>query len=96
MGKEVVTEIRENYSFYNKLLKEHKSIFQEVIEISEVSNNANFIEASKEVKHVSVEKEKFFIVTIKSSNHKLFQLKLRSKDLSKHPFFGHDSDGCAH
>lgn len=96
MGKEVAPEIRENYSYYNTLLKERKSIFHEVIEISEVGNNANFLEAAKEVKHVSVTKDIVFIVTVKSNNHKHFQFKLRCKDLSKRPFFRYDSDGGTH
>lgn len=96
MSKEIAPEIRENYLFYNALLKERKSIFQEVIEISEVGNNANFLETSKEVKHVSLSKQIIFIVTVKCNNYKHFQFKLRCKDLSQRPFFRYDSDGGAH
>ena len=56
MGKEVAPEIRENYSFYNPLLKERKSIFHEVIEISEIGNHANFLQTTKVEKYVSVNK----------------------------------------
>lgn len=96
MGKEVAPEIRDNYTFYNSLLKERKSIFQEVIEISEVGNNVNFLETVKDVQHISDKKVMHFIVNVHVKNHKFFQFKLRCKDLSQRPFFRYDSDGDTH
>ena len=40
----IIIEIRDNYVLYNTLLKERKSIFDQVIEISKVNNNANILE----------------------------------------------------
>ena len=44
MASKQFKEIQENYSFYNKLLEERKSVFSEVLEINKLSNNANTIE----------------------------------------------------
>lgn len=96
MGKEIRTEIRDNYMFYKILLEERKSIFQEVIEIKEVKNNANTLETLETIKHSSQDNKIDLIVNIKLNNYKFFQFKLRCKDLSNVPFFRYDSDGDTH
>ena len=96
MSKEVAPEIRDNYSYYNSLLKERKSIFQEVIEIYKVGNNSNFLESFKDVKHQTCNKDIHLIVTVRKQDHKYFQFKLRCQDLSRRPFFRYDSDGDTH
>lgn len=96
MSIEVAPEIRDNYSFYNSLLRERKSIFDELIEISNPSNNANYLEKTTSLKHTSQSNEILFIVNVSISNHKFFKFKLRCKDLSDRPFFRYDSDGVTH
>lgn len=96
MGKEIIESIRDNYSMYNKLLKERKSIFDAVIDISKPNNNANTLETIKAVKHPTLENSIVFIVNVKVNNHNFFQFKLRCKDLSGKPFFRFDSDGETH
>lgn len=96
MGKEVIKSIRDDYSFYTKLLKERKSMFEGVIEITEVGNNANTLERTTDVEHTSLVNDILLIVNVKVSNHKFFQFKLRCKDLCGQPFFRYDSDGDTH
>lgn len=88
--------IQENYSFYNSLLEERKSIFSEVVEINKVSNNANIIEEALPVSHPSLEDEMILIVDVKINNHNFFQFKLRYKPFFPKPFFRFDSDGDTH
>lgn len=96
MGKEIITEIRDNYALYNTLLKERKSIFDQVIEISKVNNNANILEQNAPVKHQLLSNDLVLIVNVKVNNHNFFQFKLRCKDLCGVPFFRFDSDGETH
>lgn len=96
MASKQFKEIQENYSFYNKLLEERKSVFSEVLEINKLSNNANTIEETIPVKHPSVEENMILIVDVKINNHNFFQFKLRYKSFFPKPFFRFDSDGDTH
>ncbi|MBF9253011.1 hypothetical protein I2I11_06890 [Pontibacter sp. 172403-2] len=96
MRKEVIESIRDNYSFYTKLLEERKSVFKQVIEITEVGNNANTLEQTTDVEHTHLANTILFIVNVKVSNYKFFQFKLRCKDLCAQPFFRYDNDGDTH
>jgi hypothetical protein len=96
MPLENCPEIREQYSFYNQLLKERKSIFEEVIEIKERGNRGGFLENETAVKHISLSDDITFIAAVNIKNYKSFRFKLRCKKLSGTPFFRFDSDGTAH
>lgn len=96
MGKEIIKIFREDYSTYKKLLEESKSIFDNVIEINEVNNNANTLEKIENIKHKTINKKIDLIVNIKVNNSKFFQFKLRCKEYCEIPFFRFDSDGVTH
>ncbi|WP_366182996.1 hypothetical protein [Flavobacterium ovatum] len=96
MGREIVTKFKEDYSTYNKLLKETKSIFDNVINITEVGNNANTLEKIEDLKHKTLKNNIELIINVKVSNNKFFQFKLKCKEYCKIPFFRFDSDGDTH
>ena len=97
MGQKKFPQIKENYSFYNNLLSERKSIFTEVIEINKTSNNKNTLESIEEVTHSLTTNEKMvLLVDVKVNNHDFFQFKLRYKSFVPAPFFRFDSDGDTH
>lgn len=96
MGKEIVKIFKDDYSTYKRLLEENKSIFENVIEINEVGNNANTLETIEYVKHINLNKNIDLIVNIKVNNNKFFQFKLRCKEYCNIPFFRFDSDGDTH
>jgi len=96
MASKRFKEIQDNYNFYNKLLEERKSVFSEVLEINNLSNNANTIEETIPVKHPAVNDEMLLIVDVKINNHNFFQFKLRYKSFFPKPFFRFDSDGDTH
>lgn len=96
MSKKIVKEIRDNYDLYKKLLHERKSIFTDVIDIIELSNNSNSLEKKSEIIHSSLSDNIEFIVNVKINNYRFFQFKLKCKDLSGVPFFRYDSDGDTH
>ena len=97
-GKTITPEIRDNYSYYTKLLKERKSIFDEVIKISELKKNKpNFlINNNTIIKHKVIKDEIVLISEVKINNYKCFQFKLRCISFCKTPFFRFDSEGGAH
>src|ERR1700733_8118374 len=97
MGKIIIPEIRDNYSFYNRLLKERKSIFDSVIGISEIrKNQKNYLINTTEVKHIQLTDKIILTSEVKINNHKYFLFKLRYINLSETPFFHYDSDGATH
>lgn len=96
MAKEIIPEIRSNYDFYNQLLKERKSVFEEVISIVRVGNNQNTLEKLIPITHSSFEGEIFLIASVKKNDSNFFQFKLRCKDICPKPFFRFDSDGDTH
>lgn len=97
MGQKKFPQIAENYSFYNNLLLERKSIFTEVIEINKKGNNHNTLESIDEVEHPAVTDDKMvLLVDVKINNHDFFQFKLRYKSFVPAPFFRFDSDGDTH
>jgi hypothetical protein len=96
MAKHIVTEIRDDYRTYNKLLKARKSIFEEIIEISKINNNANILEQTIEVVHQEISNKIILIINVKVNNYGFFQFKLRCKEYCQIPFFRYDSDGETH
>lgn len=97
MGQKKFPQIKENYSFYNNLLSERKSIFTEVIEINKIGNNHNTLESVEEVTHPNATEDKMvLLVDVKVNNHDFFQFKLRYKSFLPAPFFRFDSDGETH
>lgn len=96
MGKEIIKTFRDDYSTYKKLLEENKSIFDNVIEISETGNNSNILEKIEVVRHNNFDKKIDLIVNVKVNNTKFFQFKLRCKEYCNVPFFRFDSDGDSH
>jgi len=96
MGKEIVKKFKDDYSTYNLLLKETKSIFESVIEINKTGNNANTLEKIENIKHNSLSNKIDLIINIKVNNNKFFQFKLRCKEYCEIPFFRFDSDGDTH
>lgn len=96
MGKEIVKKFKEDYSTYKRLLNDRKSIFEDIIEINKVGNNANTLEKIEAVKHTTLNKNIDLIVNVKVSNNKFFQFKLRCKEYCNIPFFRYDSDGDTH
>lgn len=97
MGQKKFPQIKENYSFYNNLLSERKSIFTEVIEINSRANNHSFVESVDKVDHPEVTDDSMVLcVEVKINNHAYFQFKLRYKSFVPAPFFRFDSDGETH
>jgi len=96
MSKTIDKDIKNKYAFYQDLLEKRKSIFESVIDIKEISNNANYLEEKSETTHSTLNNLIDLIVTVKKNDYKYFQFKLRCKDLSETPFFRYDSDGIAH
>ena len=96
MAKEIISEIRDDYDFYTKLLKERKSIFENIISINAIGNNTNILENNSEITHSTLTNELILRVNVKVNNHNFFQFKLRCSDLCAMPFFRYDSDGDTH
>jgi hypothetical protein len=96
MAKEIVKIFRDDYFTYKRLLEENKSIFENVIQINEVGNNANTLETIENIKHLNLNKNIDLIVNVKVNNNKFFQFKLRCKEYCNIPFFRFDSDGDTH
>ncbi|WP_138435172.1 hypothetical protein [Winogradskyella algicola] len=96
MGTTKSLKVKEDYSLYNRLLEERKSVFTEVIEVNKVGNNANTLSQIEDVKQEVLSKEVILIVDVKLNNHNFFQFKLRCKDYIPNPFFRFDSDGETH
>lgn len=97
MGQKKFPQIKENYSFYNNLLAERKSIFTEVIEINNKANNHSFVESVDKVDHPEVNDDNMILcVEVKINNHAYFQFKLRYQSFVPAPFFRFDSDGTTH
>jgi hypothetical protein len=97
MGQHKFSQIRENYSFYNNLLSERKSIFKEVIEINKTGKNISSLVTEEDVVHPTITDDKMvLIVDVRVNNHDYFQFKLRYKSFLPAPFFRFDSDGETH
>lgn len=96
MSSSVNKDIKANYALYEKLLNERKSIFESVVDIKEIYNNANFLQQNVPVQHDLVKNNVELIVVVKVNNYRYFSFKLLCKDLSSTPFFRYDSDGDAH
>jgi hypothetical protein len=90
-------KVKQDYSFYNSLLEERKSIFSEVIEVNKPGNNKGILSKEEKLNHSSLPSEQMvLIVDVKVNNHDFFQFKLRYKEFIPAPFFRFDSDGDTH
>ena len=88
MGKTIIPEIRDNYQLYNTLLKDRKSIFEDIVDISKTKgSNKNFLLSDATLKHSTLSNEILFIAEVKVNNHKYFLFKIMCTVLSKTPFF---------
>ncbi|UNY99858.1 hypothetical protein MQE36_05795 [Zhouia spongiae] len=96
MGATKSLKVKEDYSLYNRLLEERKSIFTEVIEVNKVGNNANTLSQAEDVEQEVITEQVILIVDVKLNNYNFFQFKLRCKDYIPNPFFRFDSDGETH
>lgn len=96
MGSKKVKAIAENYTFYEKLITERKSIFTDIIEINSVGNNANTLEKIETIAHPSIGDDLTLTVNVKLKNHDFFQFKLRYEKFCPQHFFRFDSDGETH
>ncbi|MCQ6961444.1 hypothetical protein [Mucilaginibacter aquariorum] len=96
MSKELIPEIKANYAFYNKVLRERKSVFDSLISIEEIGNNSNVLESNNNIAHLSLPNAIVLRINVKVNNHNFFQFKLRCTDLCAVPFFRYDSDGDTH
>jgi hypothetical protein len=96
MGTTKSLKVKEDYSLYNRLLEERKSVFTEVIEVNKVGNNANTLSKIEDVEQQVITEQVILIVDVKLNNHNFFQFKLRCKDYIPNPFFRFDSDGETH
>ena len=72
MGKEIVKKFKEDYSTYKILLNDRKSIFENVIDINKVGNNANTLEKIEDIEHITIKKNIDLIVNVKVNNNKFF------------------------
>jgi len=97
MSQKKFPEIKDNYTFYNNLLAERKSIFTEVIEINKKANNHNFLESIETVIHPDINDDNMILlVEVKINDHDYFHFKLKYKTFVPAPFFRFDSDGDTH
>ncbi len=98
MPKIIITEIRDKYADYTTLLTGRKSVFEQVINITEKKgNNKNFLtNRDVNVKHSSLTDAITLIAEVRVDNYKYFNFKLRCRSLSEVPFFRFDSDGETH
>ena len=90
-----VKKIKDDYSYYRKLLEERKSIFSEVIEVQTFLTKKLF-EENIPVKHPEVVDDMILIVDVSVNNYKYFKFKLRYKEYDDKPLFRFDSDGVTH
>jgi hypothetical protein len=97
MGKNVVQQIRDNYTLYTDLLINRKSIREKVIDISEKGRNENYLKNDKVVmEHITLPHNIILISEVKIRNYKSFKFKIKCAGLCEVPFFRYDSDGPAH
>ncbi|GAB3246630.1 hypothetical protein GCM10027347_01600 [Larkinella harenae] len=92
----VVPAIRSKYEFYRKLLREHKYVLRNTIDVVKVSGSAPFLEGKTTVSHSDLEAEIRLAVRVKNNNHDFFNFSLQCEELGEEPFFQFHSDGCAH
>jgi len=92
----VAPVIRSKYSFYWKLLREHKYVLRDTVDVVKVAGNSTFLEGKTSVSHSDLDADIRLTVRVKNNNHDFFQFELRCVELGDEPFFRFHSDGCAH
>ncbi|GAB3333551.1 hypothetical protein GCM10027299_41200 [Larkinella ripae] len=92
----VVPVIRSKYGFYQKLLREHKYVLRDTVDVVKVSGQPIFLEGRAAVSHSDLDAEITLSVRVKNNNHDFFQFELRCDELGDESFFQFHSDGCAH
>ncbi|KQT35523.1 hypothetical protein ASG22_00375 [Chryseobacterium sp. Leaf405] len=88
-------EIKENFTFFEKLFTEEKIIFDEVIILKNKVNNKRWSESNSKCS-ISLEIDDLHLIVEKQKADKKYHIKLRTSKLSQEPFFRFDSDGPAH
>ncbi|RRB03781.1 hypothetical protein [Larkinella rosea] len=92
----VVPTIRSKYGFYRKLLREHKYVLRDTVDVVKVTGQPTFLEGKVAVSHSDLDAEITLSVRVKSNDHDFFRFELQCAELSEEPFFQFQSDGCAH
>lgn len=92
----VVPAIRSKYGFYRKLLREHKYVLRDTVDVVKINGQPTFLEGKVAVSHSDLDAEITLSVRVKSNDHDFFRFELRCAELSEEPFFQFNSDGCTH
>ncbi|WP_138992566.1 hypothetical protein [Larkinella sp. C7] len=92
----IVPAIRSKYGFYRKLLREHKYVLRDTVDVVKVAGNSTFLEGKATVSHSDLDAEITLTVRVKCNDHDFFRFELRCLELSEEPFFEFHSDGCTH
>ncbi|GAB3911877.1 hypothetical protein GCM10028803_54230 [Larkinella knui] len=92
----VVPAIRSKYGFYRKLLREHKYVLRDTVDVVKLAGNPTFLEGKTFVSHIDLDAEITLAIRVKSNDHDFFRFELRCHELSDEPFFQFQSDGCTH
>lgn len=92
----MVPVIRGKYGFYRKLLREHKYVLRDTVDVVKVAGQPAFLEGKAAVLHSDLDVAITLAVRVKSNNYDFFQFELRCAELGDEPFFQFHSDGCAH
>ncbi|MFC5411319.1 hypothetical protein ACFPMF_18500 [Larkinella bovis] len=92
----VVPAIRSKYDLYRKLLREHKYVLRDTVDVVKIDRNSPFLEGKAIVSHCDLDAEITLAVRVKANDHDFFRFELQCEDLSEEPFFQFHSDGCAH
>jgi hypothetical protein len=92
----VVPAIRSKYGFYRKLLREHKYVLRDTVDIVKIPGNSTFLEGKIAVSHIDLDAEITLSVRVKTNDHDFFRFELQCNELSEEPFFHFHSDGCTH
>lgn len=91
-----VPAIRSKYGFYRKLIREHKYILRDTVDVVKINNHSPFLEGKAFVSHSDLDAEITLAVRVKANDHDFFRFELRCQELSEEPFFQFFSDGCCH
>jgi hypothetical protein len=90
----VVPAIRSKYGLYRKLLREHKYVLRDTVDVVKITGQPAFLEGKAHVAHIDLDAEITLAIRVKSNDHDFFRFELRCNELSDQPFFEFHSDGC--
>ncbi|WP_128547132.1 hypothetical protein [Larkinella soli] len=92
----MVPAIRNKYGFYRKLLREHKYVFRDRVEVVKTSQDPTYLVGRAYVSHIDLDTSISLKVCVKANDHNFFRFELRCEELGDLPFFEFHSDGCTH